>query len=124
MNVTVLQGRLVGSPRLTELGEGRSVLNFEVATHHAEGRQVAPVAWFDPPARPRLSEGDDIVVVGAVRRRWFRAGGASQSRTEVVAERVVRAGSARAKSWVASVGAVFSGGPATQPDPPQARSRD
>ncbi len=41
----------------------------------------------------------EVVVVGRVRRRWFRSGGATQSRTEVVAEGVVprRAGKRVAK---------------------------
>jgi single-strand DNA-binding protein len=35
-----------------------------------------------------------VVVSGRVRRRFFRAGGVTQSRTEVVAARVARVGSA------------------------------
>jgi single-strand DNA-binding protein len=51
-----------------------------------------PVAWFDAPATGRdLAAGTDVVVVGSVRRRFFRAGDATQSRTEVVAERIVAA---------------------------------
>jgi len=37
-----------------------------------------------------------VVVVGVVRRRFFRAGGATQSRTEVLAEKVVRTSRTRA----------------------------
>ena len=37
-----------------------------------------------------------VVVVGTVRRRFFRAGGATQSRTEVLADKVVRASRTRA----------------------------
>jgi single-strand DNA-binding protein len=40
--------------------------------------------------------GDEVVVVGTVRRRFFRAGGATQSRTEVLADKVVRASRTRA----------------------------
>ena len=36
----------------------------------------------------RLEEGDAVVVTGRVRRRFFRAGGATASRTEVVADAV------------------------------------
>ena len=38
-----------------------------------------------------MAAGADLVVLGSVRRRFFRAGGATQSRTEVVAEKVVAA---------------------------------
>jgi single-strand DNA-binding protein len=45
-----------------------------------------------------------IVVIGRVRRRFFRAGGATQSRTEVVAESIVPATSVkRARSALAKV---------------------
>ena len=43
-----------------------------------------------------LDAGAEVAVLGRVRRRFFRAGGLTQSRTEVVASRVVR-GTARAK---------------------------
>ncbi|HET7523922.1 MAG TPA: hypothetical protein VFJ79_07250, partial [Acidimicrobiales bacterium] len=46
-----------------------------------------------------LDAGVGVVVVGRVRRRFFRSGGVTQSRTEVVASRVVRAGaSARVRA--------------------------
>ena len=38
-----------------------------------------------------LTTGADVVVIGSVRRRFFNAGGATQSRTEVVADKVVPA---------------------------------
>ena len=38
-----------------------------------------------------LDAGDEVVVVGRVRRRFFRAGGATASRVEVEAEVVARA---------------------------------
>jgi len=42
-----------------------------------------------------VAAGDEVVVTGRVRRRFYRAGGATQSRTEVVAHAVVRAGDGR-----------------------------
>ena len=57
---------------------------------------TAPVAWFDPPRDlPELAKGDDVTVVGHVRRRFFQAGGGLQSRTEVVADVVVPSRNAR-----------------------------
>jgi single-strand DNA-binding protein len=43
------------------------------------------------PGEPAVvhDEGTELLVTGRVRRRFFRAGGATQSRTEVVAEAVV-----------------------------------
>ena len=54
--------------------------------------ESVPVAWFEPPSSASaMGAGDDVVVVGRVRRRFFRAGGATASRTEVVAAAVVPA---------------------------------
>jgi single-strand DNA-binding protein len=55
------------------------------------------VAWLDPPGDLDLEPGTEVVVTGHVRRRFFRAGGSTQSRTEVVADQVVKA-RARAKA--------------------------
>jgi len=55
-----------------------------------------PVVWFEAPARAaELAVDEQVVVVGRVRRRFFRAGGGTQSRTEVVADVVVAARQAR-----------------------------
>ncbi len=52
--------------------------------------ETAPVVWFDAPAWAGALDADAaVLVIGRVRRRFFRAGGATQSRVEVVAERVV-----------------------------------
>jgi hypothetical protein len=46
--------------------------------------------WFDPPDTAwQLEAGDDVTVVGEVRRRFFRSNGRTDSRTEVVASTVV-----------------------------------
>jgi len=50
-----------------------------------------PVVWLDGPGSAELEAGTEVVVVGSVRRRFFRTGGATASRTEVVATQVVPA---------------------------------
>jgi single-strand DNA-binding protein len=92
-NVVVLRGTVASEPRSRELPSGSALIQYEVTTRDASLTASVPVAWFDPPAGAlgRHQAGDEIVVVGSVRRRFFRAGGATQSRTEVVAERVVAA---------------------------------
>jgi len=89
MNIVVLQGTLSRPPDERQLRE--SVLaTYEVTTRDGGRAVTAPVVWFDPPeAAWKLDAGDDVTVVGEVRRRFFRSNGRTESRTEVVATAVV-----------------------------------
>ena len=89
-NLVVLRGTLAADPRPRELPSGSVLTQFDLTTRDSGGTQSVPVAWFDPPASgAALEVGTELVVVGSVRRRFFRAGGTTQSRTEVVAGKVV-----------------------------------
>ena len=92
MNVVLLQGVLSREPDIRSLPSGDQVASFDL-TVRDEGCEtdVVPVSWHDAPASAldKLEVGSDVVVTGRVRRRFFRAGGATQSRTEVVAAAVV-----------------------------------
>jgi single-strand DNA-binding protein len=90
-NVAVVGGVLSSDPSTRDLPSGDTVLTYEV-TVRGEGHTTStvPVAWFGPPAKaPALARGDAVVVTGRVHRRFFRAGGQTQSRTELVADEVV-----------------------------------
>lgn len=89
-SITLLIGRLSRDPERRQLPSGTVVLALEVSTRPRQGSvESVPVAWMDPPARLSLSAGDRVVVLGRTKRRFFRATGMTQSRTEVVADRVV-----------------------------------
>jgi single-strand DNA-binding protein len=89
-NLVVLRGTLAAEARIRELPSGSVLGQFDVTTRDGGGTQSVPIAWFDPPGTlVDLAAGTELVVVGCVRRRFFRTGGATQSRTEVVAEKVV-----------------------------------
>lgn len=90
-NVVVLRGRITAEPSRRELASGAVVTQFDVAVSDGPTTGAVPVAWPDPPHGRTLHADQDVVVAGHVRRRFFRAGGLTQSRTEVVAERVVDA---------------------------------
>lgn len=91
MNVAILRGRLCRPPERRLLPSGDDVVVYEVNVPRAgERAETVPVAWFAAPSSAvDLEIDDEVVVVGRVRRRFFRAGGTTQSRTEVVADRVV-----------------------------------
>lgn len=94
LNVVVLRGEVTGDVTVRELPSGDTVAQFDVTTRLAVGgrsiTRSSPVALHDPPAAAldSLRAGGTFVIVGSVNRRFFRVGGATQSRTEVIAERV------------------------------------
>jgi single-strand DNA-binding protein len=108
MNLVVVDGLLAKPAQHRELPSGSRLLTLEVTVRPAEGpAETLPVVWFDAPAwASALDQGAPVVVVGRVRRRFFKAGGVTQSRTEVVADRVVRATDGkRAKAVMVAAGA-------------------
>ena len=90
MNVSVVRGYLSRSPEERILPSGDRMVTLEVSVrreHHAT--ESVPVSWPDAPKNVTILEaGTEVMVLGRVRRRFFRAGGFTQSRTEVVAETV------------------------------------
>ena len=101
-NLVVLRGVLSRDPEPRQLPSGDAVVAYDVTVRPESAlrrarRGPSRCRWPGSPRRRpagALSAGDDVVVVGRVRRRFFRAGGATASRTEVVATRVVPARSA------------------------------
>lgn len=90
MNVVILIGTLSSPPVERTLPSGDRLVTYEVTTRTDAGTESVPVTWFEPPASATaVGEGEEVVVTGRVRRRFFQAGGATQSRTEVVADKVV-----------------------------------
>jgi single-strand DNA-binding protein len=106
MNVVVLRGRLSSEPSIRELASGSVVMNLELTTRVDDVASSVPLVWVDPPAKISVASGDEISVVGSVRRRFFRTGGSTQSRTEVVVEHLARGADKRSlntqRKWIAS----------------------
>ena len=98
MNLVLLIGVLARPAQDLELPSGDRLVALEVTVRRPDGpAEPVPVQWSAPPAwASTLDAGAEVAVMGRVRRRFFRAGGVTQSRTEVVATRVVRT-SSRAK---------------------------
>ena len=93
MNVVTLAGRLSRPAEQRLLPSGDRLVALEVTLDGPDGRdETVPVIWFDAPTSAvSFDAGRQVVVIGRVRRRFFRANGTTQSRTEVVAETVVPA---------------------------------
>ncbi|MEM1335675.1 MAG: hypothetical protein AAGG08_19695 [Actinomycetota bacterium] len=94
-NLVVLHGHVRGVPVPRPLPGGAVAVQFDVGTvavvDGAERRCSVPVNWVDPPTADAemLTDGLGVLVVGTVQRRFFRVGGQTQSRTEVVPSRVI-----------------------------------
>jgi single-strand DNA-binding protein len=93
MNVVALAGRLSRPVSERQLPSGDRLVAIDLTVdREGEKAENVPVVWFGAPASATDLDLDQrVVVVGRVRRRFFRAGGATQSRTEVVADAVVPA---------------------------------
>ena len=96
INLAVVRGTIADEPHRRELPSGSLAVQFDVAVSTGAATQRVPVSWLDPP--PGLADGlgadglgadVEVLVVGEVRRRFFRVAGATQSRTEVVVQRLV-----------------------------------
>jgi single-stranded DNA-binding protein len=106
-NLVLVRGVIRRDPEFRILSSGDELLTCDLTVRAGEApAESVPVVWPNPGASAsRLTAGDDVVVVGRVRRRFFRAAGTTASRTEVCAERILRA---RALARVrAAVGAVL-----------------
>lgn len=88
LNVAAVCGTVTSEPKQRELPSGSVVTNVEVTTRLDDGTCSVPVVVVDTPVT--VGAGDQVVVVGRVVRRFFRAGGVTQSRTELVASALVR----------------------------------
>lgn len=91
MNVVVLRGRLSKPAEEKMLASGTRLVTLELTVSRPRERaDSVPVAWMGAPASAaRLDRGAEVLVVGRVRRRFFRTGPGVQSRTEVLADQVV-----------------------------------
>jgi single-strand DNA-binding protein len=89
LDLVILCGNLSSEPTVRDLPSGDRMYCYEVTVREKERpASSVPVVLFAATA-PTLAAGARVAVVGRVRRRFFRAGGSTASRTEVVADEVV-----------------------------------
>ena len=85
INLAVVRGTIAADPVRRDLPSGGVAVQFDVAVTAPSGSGRVPVSWLDPPSGrdAELADGTAVLVVGEVHRRFFRAGGTTQSRTGV-----------------------------------------
>ena len=96
LNVAVVRGVVSSPPERRVLPSDTLLVQLQVTTRLETETLSMPVSCWNPGGWVEaLEPGDEIVVVGRVRRRFFRAGGATASRVELEADLVARASDRR-----------------------------
>jgi hypothetical protein len=91
MNVVIVRGRVAGDISWFETRAGVRIAGFDLSVHTADGRDVVPVSWSDPPSWAGDITADDVLVVrGRVRKRFARSAAGPRPFTDVMAVEVVK----------------------------------
>lgn len=89
VNLAVVLGECSSPAQVRTLASGDTLAELQVTCRAPGTTTSVPVVISEPPAWvTALEPGDPVLAVGRVRRRFFRAGGATASRVEVEAEMV------------------------------------
>jgi len=96
VNLAVVRGTVSCPPDVRVLPSDTVLAQLQLTTRLESETLSLPVAVWNPAQWVEaLEPGAELVVVGRVRRRFFRAAGAAASRVEVEADVVARAGDRR-----------------------------
>ena len=96
VNLAVVRGTVSSPPDVRVLPSDTVLAQLQLTTRLEAETLSLPVAVWNPAQWVEaLEPGTEVVVVGRVRRRFFRAAGAAASRVEVEADVVARAGDRR-----------------------------
>ncbi len=98
MNVAVVVGKITGQLFEHTQDDGRVILSFDVKTDGEQGPLTVPCSWLGPTGKaPKLEIDATVTVIGGVRRRFYRRGGSTTSRTDLLASRVILGGPSRSR---------------------------
>ena len=92
LNLAVVKGVIARVPHERVGADGVVHLSFDLRVRLVPDgpSELVPVAWPERTvASCGIGEGSAVVVLGRIRQRFFRMGGSTQSRTEIVAETVI-----------------------------------
>ena len=91
MNIAVVRGTVLRDPSERTLATGQRVVSIDLnVSYEDRPNENLEVVWVDPPKNlvvPR--QGNEVVAVGRVRRRFFKTAVGTVSRQEIVAETVL-----------------------------------
>ena len=93
INLAVLWGECPAPPEVRQLPSGQRVANLSIRVRPEDGRaDSVPVTVWEPPTwLEAVDEGEEVFVVGRVRRRFYRNPvSGTASRTDVEAAVIAR----------------------------------
>jgi single-strand DNA-binding protein len=91
-NVAIVRGACSSPPEVRVLPSDQRLAQLQITTRIGGRAMSVPVSVLAPATWVEaLDTGDEVVVLGSVRRRFFRAGGSTASRVEIEADVVCRA---------------------------------
>ena len=92
VNLAIVCGPCSAAPELRVLESGTRVASLSVRVPAGEQATSVPVTVWDPPAWiESLDAGDEVIVVGQVRRRFYSRPGGVGSRVDLEAVTIGRA---------------------------------
>jgi single-strand DNA-binding protein len=92
VNLAIVCGPCSAAPELRVLESGTRVASLSVRVPAGEQATSVPVTVWDPPAWiEALDAGDEVIVVGQVRRRFYSRPGGVGSRVDLEAVTIARA---------------------------------
>jgi single-strand DNA-binding protein len=92
VNLAIVCGPCSAAPELRVLESGIRVASLSVRVPAGEQATSVPVTVWDPPAWiEALDAGDEVIVVGQVRRRFYSRPGGVGSRVDLEAVTIARA---------------------------------
>ena len=91
MNLAIVRGVCSSPAEVRVLPSGSTLVLLQITTRNGDEAAVSvPVVAWDPPTSvAEFDVGDEVVALGRVRRRFFRAGAVTASRGEIEASQVV-----------------------------------
>ena len=99
LNLAVLRGPCSGPPEVHSLPSGRRLASLAVRVREPDDAKSTsvPVTVWEPPAWVEtLAGGEPLVIVGRVRRRFFRTSiGGTGARVDVECDAIAKAGDRR-----------------------------
>ena len=99
LNLAVIGGVCSSGAVVRVLPSTETLVQLQVTTRVEGQPRSVPVSVLNPPGWvEELDAGDEVLVVGQVRRRFFQAAGTTASRVEIEAEFVGRPGDRRRRA--------------------------